>query len=195
MRTFESTYERELRSGVNIYTPYVIVEESNDRVLLIVSRARKFLFLFAFKLLPAFIVCMIPVLFLTSSNGTPVAFVVLMAVCALITALLLFFKRVIHQVMITDKFVETISVKGFKKGTQQMLLHDVSHIYLQVVYGKGGGALFKLCMNDGKEHEFVVIPYLNMKKVKIQMLCARLKEITGLSIKGNFLAGDYLPTA
>jgi hypothetical protein len=192
LNTFESTYERELRNGINIYEPYIIVEESNDRVLLTVSRARKFLFVFAFRFIPLFLLCMIPVLFYFYDGGIPISFIIAVAVCALITALLLFFKKVIHQVMVIDTVVETVFVKGFKKGTQQLLLQDASHIYLQVVYGKGGGAIYSLCMKDGNQHEFLVVPYLNMKKARIQMLSVRLKEITGLPMQGNFLADDYM---
>lgn len=183
-----SRYDSGVPDETNIYTPYQVVDDQPGLIHLATSARRKKLFVFVYNLMPAVIICLIPGLFIFNDQGLPPAFLVVMTTAAVTVAAILFFKKLIYEVVITGSNVEITGVQHLKKYRRIVDLQDVDSIYLEVYRGKGGGAFFKLCTKKDRKIEFINIPILFMNRRNLRAICTRLREITQRSVTGDSLA-------
>lgn len=177
---------------MNIYDPYLVVEDMDGLLILTVSKARKVLFAFAYTTLPIVIICLLPALFYFSDGSMPWWAITCFSVIAVIISLMLFFKRRVHNVTISDNEIRIMTERALVKKEYKLLTTEADGIYVSVYRGRGGGAFFRLYMKDKSSKEFLTIPFLFLKSENIRRICRRLEEITGLNISGDALATQLM---
>lgn len=171
---------------MNLYKPYTVIEDSEQRLHLAESRGRRrFLFVF-FRVFPVLLIALQSVAWLAlseSDRGFPLWMTVSGSVLTLFIVLVLLAGKYILEVSV-EKSGFTITERTFSgPRTNSIPTSACRRITLYISGGRGGGSFFRIELENGRKQALITIPILFMDRAKSMQIAEKLKNLTGLPVE------------
>ncbi|MCX6352141.1 MAG: hypothetical protein NTX03_09800 [Bacteroidetes bacterium] len=169
-----------------LFKPYKIIETPNVLLHLKLSSFNKALQIFAFRLMPIFVIEMLLWLYFLIDKKMPLQ---IYAGLFLLFGIAMFIltKKIISGVVFRKDEIEISSYRILSSTSKTYLLNDISHIHMEVYNrGRGSGVFYRLVLKSGKKIRVLNLPiFFNFDKARYRNVNQKLTEITGLKIEGD----------
>ena len=164
------------------FHPYQISNQTDARVELKISGARKLVLIITWRLLPLFIFTMMGILAI-ENKGFPWQVKLGLAFVAVVAGSMLLV-RIIHRISITPTSITVIVYRLFYDNQVEYLLTGVDHILVHFNdQGRGGAIFYYLKLKTGKKVEFMRQPTISSTREDMEMVSEQLKKITNLRVE------------
>ncbi|MGV3598464.1 MAG: hypothetical protein ACO1PI_11405 [Bacteroidota bacterium] len=170
-------------SGVNIFKPYTVVEDSPERLHLTESKNRRvFLYIF-FRIYLFVLLILLGVVAVVAGQELPIPLIGALLILVLVLIVLLLKQKVVYEVCIEQDKITITYNRLAGNVTRELPITTADYIRYSHRGGRGGGMFYDLMLKDGSKHRIISIPILYMDTKRHEEIARRISSITGLEIK------------
>lgn len=168
---------------MNIFKPYTVVEDSDERLHLTESKNRRvFLYIF-YRIYPFILLVLLGIVTVVAGQELPLPLIGALLLLVLVLIVLLLKQKVVYEVCIERNKITATYNRLTGNITTELPTDAADYIRYTHRGGRGGGMFYDLLLKDGSKHRIISIPILFMDTKRHEEIARRISSITELEIK------------
>lgn len=168
---------------MNVFSPYILLEDSPSQIHLKENNLRKNLHLFILRFFPVVFLSAGIFLLLASSLAIPKWTNVVMIIASIIAAIFIFSRKLVTEVLITKMGIDVTYNYFFSTRKQSYPISFIDHIAHRKRGGKAPAYIYSAVIKgDNKREQLFKIPALYMSEEKRTIIKNKLETLTGLKV-------------
>ncbi len=168
---------------MNVFSPYILLEDSPEKIHLKENNFRRNLHLFVLRFFPAVFLSAVIFLVVASSPAIPKWSNAIIIVALIASAIFVFTRKFVTEVVITNMSIEVTYNYFFSSRKESFPIAFINHITYRRRGGKAPGVFYSAVIRgSNKKERLLKIPTLYMNEEKKTIIKNKLETLTGLKV-------------